>query len=108
MDNDLIYRLGDIAGQAQAQFQAAYQHIDPVIGLNRQLRQQGFAVDIMTIDCNTSKQRITLLIDDKTPHSAGFQFGQIDQDPAAQFTPIALSALNQQGFYDLMVKGLVP
>jgi len=47
----LIYRLADIAGLAQQQFQEQHSHIDPVIGVNRQMRNQGFAVDLLTIDC---------------------------------------------------------
>ena len=45
MQDALIYQLGDIAAEAQRQFQVLYAHIDPVIGINRQLREQGFAVD---------------------------------------------------------------
>ncbi|WP_156312433.1 hypothetical protein [Marinagarivorans algicola] len=107
MKNTLIYQLGDIAGLAQAQFQATYQHIDPVIGINTQLRKSGYAVDIMTIDCHVSKKRMTLLLEDAKPETAGYQFGRSDQDPSAHFEPIKISELTQQGFFDLMVKALV-
>ncbi len=106
MKNTLIYQLGDIAGLAQAQFQAAYHHIDPVIGINTQLRKSGYAVDIMTIDCHVSKKRITLLLEDAKPETAGYQLGRSDQDPASHFEPIKISELTQQGFFNLMVKGL--
>lgn len=106
MENALIYTLGDIAGLAQAQFQGRYQNIDPIIGINRQLRNSGFAMDIMTIDCAVSKKRITLLIEDAKPDTAGYQLGRTDQDPSSHFTPINISELNQQGFFALMEKGL--
>ena len=107
MENALIYTLGDIAGLAQAEFQSKYQNIDPIIGINRQLRNSGYAVDIMTIDCAVSKKRITVLIEDAKPDTAGYQFGRTDQDPSSHFTPINMSMLNQQGFFELMEKGLV-
>jgi hypothetical protein len=107
VENALIFRLGDIAALAQKQFQDKYQNIDPIIGINRQLRKQGFAVDIMTIDCQVSQKRVTLLVEDAKPDSAGYQFGRIDKDPGAHFEPLLITDLNQQGFYDLMCKGLV-
>lgn len=106
MNDALVFRLADIAALAQQQFQAKYAEIDPVIGINRQLRKQGFAVDLMTIDCHVSKHRVTLLLEDAKPELAGYQFGRIDQDPESQFETIAVAALTQQGFYDLMVRGL--
>ena len=107
MENALIYRLADIAALAQKQFQEQYRNIDPIIGINRQLRKQGFAVDLMTIDCHTSQKRVTLLIEDAKPDSAGYQFGMINKDPSNHFESIAMAELNQQGFYDLMCRGLV-
>lgn len=108
MENALIFQLGDIAGLAQKQFQEQYKNIDPIIGINRQLRKQGFAIDIMTIDCAVSQKRVTLLIEDAKPESAGYQFGEINKDPDNHFEMMAVDALNQQGFYDLMCRGLVP
>lgn len=107
MDNALIFQLGDIAGLAQKQFQEQYQNIDPIIGINRQLRKQGFAIDIMTIDCPVSQKRVTLLFEDAKPESAGYQFGEINQDPGNHFETMLVVELNQQGFYDLMCRGLV-
>ena len=107
MQDALIYQLGDIAAEAQRQFQLLYAHIDPVIGINRQLREQGFAVDIMTIDCHVTHKRITLLLEDANPNNARYQFGHSHQDPASHFTPIALNQLNTAGFLTLMQQGLV-
>lgn len=102
----LVYTLADIAGLAQRTFQAEFQHIDPVIGVNRQMRTQGFAVDILTIDCVVHKNRITLLIEDAKPDHVRYQFGKTDQDPSGAFTPMLLSALDEQQFLALMVEGL--
>ena len=106
MNDALIYRLADIAALAQNQFQEIYLDIDPVIGINRQLRAQGFAVDIMTIECHVSQKRVTVLIEDAKPKSAGYQFGRRNEDPSGHFETIPITALTQQGFYDLMCRGL--
>ncbi|HEY7773570.1 MAG TPA: hypothetical protein VIC26_10315 [Marinagarivorans sp.] len=107
MNDALVFRLADIAALAQQQFQARYADIDPVIGINRQLRKQGFAIDLMTIDCHVSKRRVTLLFEDAKPEVAGYQFGWTDKDPESQFESMPVSSLTQQGFYELMCRGLV-
>lgn len=104
--DSLVFRLADIAGLAQVQFQQAYNEIDPLIGVNRQMRQQGFAMDLITIDCITNNQRITLLLDDTDTDNVQYQFSEIDQDPSTTFKKMPLAELDQQGFFDLMVKGL--
>lgn len=106
MTNTLAYKLADIAALAQQEFQQAYRHIDPIIGINSQMRSQGFAMDIITIDCNTSKKRITLLLEDAKPESAGYQFGSTNKDPQPKFESIGIDQLSQQGFYQLMCRGL--
>ena len=105
--NMLIYELGDIAALAQAQFQARHKHIDPVIGINRQMRKQGFAVDLLLIDCHVSKKRITLLIEDAKPDTVGYQFGYNDKSPTSGFAPMPVAQLTEQGFLELMEKGLI-
>lgn len=101
-----VYRLADIAALAQLQFQRQYEHIDPIIGVNRQMRIQGFAVDLLTIECAVSKRRITLLIQDASPDIVQYQFGRADQDPSGEFESLKLSDLGQQCFFELMVAGL--
>mgnify|MGYP003665038028 CR=1 FL=1 len=46
-----IYALAEIAEAAQVEIQASCPLTDPVIGVSRNLRDAGFAVDVMTIDC---------------------------------------------------------
>ena len=103
----LVYRLADIAGLAQAEFQQQFADIDPIIGVNRQMRKQGFAVDLLTIDCAVNKNRVTLLIEGAQPDSVRYQFAKTDQDPLGDFEQLQLNALDQQKFFELMVAGLV-
>jgi hypothetical protein len=105
--NALIYVLGDIAALAQLQFQARHKNIDPVIGINRQMRKQGFAVDLLLIDCHVSKKRITLLIDDAKPDTVGYQLGYNDKSPSSGFSPMPVAQLTEQGFLELMERELV-
>ena len=102
--DDQIMRLGDIAALAQLQFQQDYSDIDPVIGINRQMRKQGFAVDILTIDCIVSKKRLMILFEDAFPLRVKYQASTVDGDPGMEFSNIALSELDQRKFYDLMVE----
>ncbi len=103
----LAFRLAEIAGLAQATFQKQYQHIDPIIGVNRQMRKQGFAVDLLTIDCAKSKNRVTVLIQDAKPDSVEYQFSKTDLDPKAHFDSITVQALNEKVFLEWMIKGLI-
>lgn len=97
-----IFRLADIAGKGQADFQRDYQAIDPVVGIMRSLRDSGFAADAMTIDCIRSGKRIICLLHDNNPEVVDYQFGYRDRDPDATFQQIALSELTASQFYSWM------
>lgn len=98
----LAFRLADIAALAQAQFQQKHSHIDPVIGINQQMRQHGFAVDLLTIDCAVHKNRITFLVEDDSPEYVKYQFAKTNEDPPNDFDTILVSELDQQKFFEFM------
>ncbi|MEH6470023.1 MAG: hypothetical protein V7752_02125 [Halopseudomonas sp.] len=93
MTTQNIYALSDIAAAAQAEVQANVRGIDPIVGVSRNLRDSGFPVDVMTIDCIKTGKRITLLLNDDKPGEVSYQFGFRDQAPAAEFTDLAFEQL---------------
>ncbi|MAZ88677.1 MAG: hypothetical protein CL693_13645 [Cellvibrionaceae bacterium] len=102
MTDEAIFRLADIAGKGQADFQRDYKDVDPVVGIMRSLRDSGFAADAMTIDCLQSGKRIICILHDSTPEVVDYQFSYRDKDPAATFEKIALEELNASQFYAWM------
>jgi hypothetical protein len=99
-----VFDLSDIATEAQHSFQQQFSHIDPVIGINRGMRERGFAADLLTIDCIKSKKRITFLLNDSEPNIVSYQLGFTDVDPSQHFETITLEKLNGDSITALMVK----
>ncbi|MEH6823236.1 MAG: hypothetical protein V7629_04900 [Motiliproteus sp.] len=95
MSNQDIYALADIAEAAQVEIQENFNQIDPIIGVSRRLRQSGFPVDVMTIDCLQSGKRITLLVNDEKPGQVSYQFGFKDRAPDRVFTDVAFQQLTR-------------
>ena len=94
MNKQDIYALAEIAEAAQIEIQARCPQIDPLIGVSRNLREAGFAVDVMTIDCLKSGKRITLLVNDDKPGQISYQFGFRDRDPGSVFSEVAFEQLS--------------
>jgi hypothetical protein len=88
-----IYALAEIAEAAQIDVQKRCPLLDPIIGVSRALREAGFAVDLMTIDCWKSGKRITLLVNDEQPGEIGYQQGLRDRAPDTEFTPLPAAEL---------------
>lgn len=95
-----IAKLSDIASEAHTRIQKNFREIDPIIGVNRRLRDKGFPVDTMTIDCLKTRRRIIILLNDQTPSVANFQFAYIDHDPSMQFSEIPFKNLTAEQVYD--------
>ena len=98
-----IYTLADLAQQAQSRIQIDYAHLNPVIHVLRKLRESGFAADALTIECLSSGKRLLFIVHDDDPQQVQFQSGFRDQDPGSNYTAIALSALDANKFYQLIV-----
>ena len=70
-----IFTLSDIATVAQADIQQHSLGLDPIIGISRSMRDAGFPIDAMTIDCLKTSRRITFLVNDARPGIVSFRFG---------------------------------
>ena len=99
-----VYPLSDLAQLAQAQVQAEYQHIDPVIGVSHNLRKSGFAADTLTIENIKNDKRILMVLHDHKPHIVDYEFGQASQDPNFDFKEITVQELTQKKLYEWMVE----
>lgn len=97
----IVYQLGDIAAKAQADIQANFSHINPVINISHKLREQGFAADTLTIEHSASDKRLLIIVHDGS-EMADVEWGALSKDPAMEFTPWAINSLNQQQFYQWM------
>ena len=105
MSDATVFQLADIAGLAQQKVQAQSK-IDPIISINRQMRQQGFATDVLTIDHITTNCRILFIIQDHQPNTISYQCTQIDSEPATEFESVALADMDIEFFTQLMLQSL--
>lgn len=95
--------ISDRTKDAHARIQQDFQSINPVVGLNRRMRNVGFPVDTITIDCLQTRRRIIILLNDETPETVQYQFAFKDKDPSSEFKTIQFNALTEQMLYDWMV-----
>jgi hypothetical protein len=67
VSNHNVYKLSDIAAEAQAAIQRDFKNIDPIVGVMRNMRAAGFPADAMTVDCLKSGKRIIFILHDDRP-----------------------------------------
>lgn len=89
MNKEKIYLLADLAAVAQTEIQKEFADLDPVIGIKRSMRDSGFPVDALTIDCIVSGRRIILLLHDEKPNELVYQFSYIDRDTGSDFITVS-------------------
>lgn len=104
MTDDQLKEISDRITNAHARIQENFDQINPVVGVNRQMRTAGIPADAMTIDCLKTNKRILVVFHDEQPEIAYFQFGLRDQDPGPSFETLAFDGLTEQQFYDWMVE----
>jgi len=97
-----ISNIYELVAEAHADIQRDFSNIDPVVGVNRQMRASGIPADAMTIDCLKSGERILLIFHDEQPELVSYQFCLKDSDPYDEFKTISHSALTTQQLYDWM------
>jgi hypothetical protein len=102
VSEEKIYALSDLATAAQLRIQKDYKHLDPVVGVSRNLRKSGFPADVMTIDCIKSGRRILFLLHDDTPEQVSYEHGYRDKDPAFEFSFLVFDEITDTTFYDLI------
>jgi hypothetical protein len=102
-----IYDLSEIAKLAQADIQASYPNVDPIIGISHNLRNAGFAADTLTIDNRANDTRIIMIFHDNRPQTVDYEFSKISEDPKFEFTEVALTDLNQARLFHMMETALI-
>jgi len=89
MSEEALKALSDRASEAHARIQATYQHINPVVGVRRGMRDSGIPADAMTIDCLQTRRRILMILHDGEPDVLLYQFGCIDEDARATISSVS-------------------
>lgn len=90
--------------EAHARIQQNHAGINPVVGINRQMRASGIAVDLVTIDCLVSNKRILMIMQDAKPDEVSYQFCRRDTDPAGGYEVIPLAELTVDKVYGWVVE----
>ncbi|MFL0809419.1 MAG: hypothetical protein K6L76_03295 [Agarilytica sp.] len=89
-----MQKLCDFATEAHTRFQQEIADIDPIVGVNQGMRNNGIPADAMTIDCLKNGKRIILILHDDQPDSISYQFSWHDKDPASHFSKIPFDDLS--------------
>ncbi|MEQ5836147.1 hypothetical protein [Marinobacter sp. NFXS9] len=100
MSEQAMKTLSDMASEAHARIQATHQHINPVVGVRRGMRDIGIPADAMTIDCLSSRRRIVMVLHDKDPGALLYQFSTIDEDIDIDFQRMALSDMSANRLFE--------
>lgn len=102
MSEDPLKPLSDMASDAHGQIQATHQHINPVIGVRRGMRDVGIPADAMTIDCLRTRRRIMLVLHDGDPGTLLYQFTTMDEEVGDDFQRMALVSVTTRTLFDWM------
>lgn len=102
MSEDPLKALSDMASDAHARIQQAHQHINPVVGVRRGMRDVGIPADAMTIDCLRTQRRITLILHDAHPGALLYQFVMIEDEAGDEFKKMALSEMTTEKLFEWM------
>lgn len=103
MTSSPLEQLSDRITEAHRQTQAEHDDINPVVGVNRQMRTSGIPADAITIDCLQTNRRILLILHDHQPELIRYQFGYRDRDPGAEFETLALTDVTERVLIDWIV-----
>ena len=102
MSEQALKAISDRITDAHTRIQQDFDFINPVVGVNRQMRTAGIPADAMTVDCLKTNRRILLILHDQQPEQVHYQFGQRDQDPGPEFKTLSLDEVSEQQLYDWM------
>lgn len=102
MSEEALKVLSDRASEAHARIQATYQHINPVVGVRRGMRDSGIPADAMTIECLQTRRRILLVLHDGEPDVVLYQFGSMDEEAGGDFERVALSEVDVETLFNCM------
>lgn len=100
MKGEPLLTLSEVATEAHARIQRDFQDINPVVGVSRNMRNNGIPADAMTIDCLKTGRRIILILHDEQPDIIRFQFSLKDKDPDDHFEIIQMGELTVDKLYD--------
>lgn len=102
MSEQALEALSDMASEAHARIQKKHQHINPVIGVRRGMRDVGIPADAMTIDCLRTRRRIVLVLHDAEAGTLLYQFATLDVDVGDDFDRMAFSDVQVETLFDWM------
>ena len=102
MSEATLEALSDMITEAHTRIQQAYEHINPVVGVRRGMRDVGIPADAMTIDCLQTRGRIVLILHDEQPGVLLYQFGTIDEDAGEDFQRMGLAEVSAETLFAWM------
>ena len=99
MINKKLELLCDRVTKSHTLIQQDFKDINPMVGVNQQMREMGVPVDVVTIDCLKSGKRIILILHDQQPDIVSYQFSFKDKDPDGEFENIQFNELTANKLY---------
>lgn len=97
---ELLYA---IATESHARIQKDFADINPMVGVNQNMREMGVPADVMTVDCLKSGKRIILILHDHHSDIIRYQFAFKDKDPDGKFEEIPFTELTADKLYNWIV-----
>ena len=99
MKDKRLEALCSIATESHARIQRDFADINPMVGVNRRMREMGVPADAVTIDHSKSEKRIILILHDHYPEIVSYQFSFKDTDPGDDFKQHPFSELDADTLY---------
>lgn len=102
MKDKRLHTLCDIATEAHSWIQRDFKEINPIVGVNQKMRENGVPADAMTIDCLKSRKRIILILHDQHPDIISYQLSFMDKDPDNKHEHIQFNEFTTKKLYNLI------
>jgi hypothetical protein len=103
LSNTKLEKLCEIATETHTLIQQDFEDINPMVGVNQNMRQMGVPVDVVTVDCLKSGKRIILILHDHHPETIRYQFSFKDTDPDDDFEQMQFKELTVDKLYDWVI-----
>ncbi|MEQ3637429.1 hypothetical protein [Alcanivorax sp.] len=99
MSEQSLEALSDMVTAAHTRIQQTYEHINPVIGVRRGMRDVGIPADAMTIDCLQTRGRILLILHDEQLGVLLYQFANMDAEAGDDFQRMGLAEVSAETLF---------
>lgn len=107
MTQKSIFNITDFASEVHERIAGEGLLMQPVFEIRQNMRDSGFAADLLTIDCHKTRKRILCVFHDDKADTVLKENGFMDQEPKMVFDEVRLDSITADVLYGWVVSYFV-